>query len=131
MMLKRSIKLRFIIPFVLIIIAVTTFLSLYLSNRYTTSYYEDTRSSLISEANLLAAEISGLQENELSNEELQMIADRYAKNLAARVTIILPDGNVVAETEINPEMIVNHLNRPEVQQVIKGESATTSDSAVH
>jgi len=79
----------------------------------------------------LAAEISGLQENELSNEELQMIADRYAKNLAARVTIILPDGNVVAETEINPEMIVNHLNRPEVQQVIKGESATTSDSAVH
>jgi len=122
MMLKRSIKWRFIIPFVLIIIAVTTFLFLYLSNRYTTAYYEDTRSSLISEANLLAAEISGLQENELSNEELQAIADRYAKNLAARVTIILPDGNVVAETEINPEMIVNHLSRPEVQQVIKGES---------
>lgn len=121
MMFKRSIKWRFIIPFVLIIIAVTTFLSLYLSNRYTTAYYEDTRLSLISEANLLAAEISGLQDSELTNEELQKIADRYAENLSARVTIILPDGIVVAETELNPETMVNHLNRPEVQQVINGE----------
>ena len=38
------------------------------------------------------------------------------------LTIILPDGKVVAETETNPDSMVNHLNRPEVQEVINGES---------
>ncbi len=121
-MFRRSIKWRFVIPFVLIIIAVTTFLSVYLSNRYTRAYYEDTRSSLTSEAELMAAEIAGSPESSLSDFRLQEVADRYADNLTARVTIILPDGKVVAETETNPDSMVNHLNRPEVQEVINGES---------
>jgi len=57
-MFRHSIKWRFIVPFVVIIVLSTTLLSIFLSNRYTNAYYEDTRSFLVSNAELLAAEIS-------------------------------------------------------------------------
>lgn len=119
-MFRHSIKWRFIIPFVLIIVAVTTVLSIYLSNRYTTAYYDDVRTSLTSQANLLTAEIADNQIPLSLGGELQEIARRYGDNLSARVTIIAADGKVLAETETDPETMVNHLNRPEVQQVVKG-----------
>jgi two-component system phosphate regulon sensor histidine kinase PhoR len=120
-MFRHSIKWRFIIPFVLIIVAVTTLLSIYLTNRYTTAYYEDVRSSLISQANLLTTEILNNQINLSQGGELQDIGRRYGENLSVRVTIIALDGKVLAETETDPETMVNHFNRPEVQQVVNGE----------
>jgi len=120
-MFRHSIKWRFIIPFVLIIVAVTTLLSIYLSHQYTTAYYEDERSSLTSQANLLSAEIV---ENQISlnlGGQLDEIVRRYGENLSVRVTIIAADGKVMAENEAEPETMVNHLNRPEVLQVVNGE----------
>lgn len=119
-MFRHSIKWRFIIPFVLIIIAVTTLLAVFLSNRYTTAYYEDIRLQLTSEALLLTTEITSDQIGLNEVGQLQEIASRFAQTLFARVTIIAADGTVLAESEVNPDSMVNHLNRPEVQQVVNG-----------
>ena len=119
-MFKRSIKWRFILPSVLILIAAGVGLSVYFSNTYTNSYYEDTREYLTAEANLLAAEVSLLPTGEVDPQSLQTMAERYADHLNVRVTIILPDGEVVAESEYDPVRMENHLDRPEIKQVLAG-----------
>lgn len=119
-MIKRSIKWRFILPSVSILIAAGVGLSVYFSNTYTNSYYEDTREYLTAEANLLAAEVSLLPIGEADPQSLQMLAERYADHLNVRVTIILPDGEVVAESEYDLVRMENHLDRPEIKQVLAG-----------
>jgi two-component system phosphate regulon sensor histidine kinase PhoR len=54
------------------------------------------------------------------------LADRYARLLGARVTIIGADGRVLAESHHSWIAMDNHLNRPEVQEAL----ATGSGSSI-
>ncbi len=118
-MFRRSIKWRFILPFLALILLMGIGLIIFFTDRYTKSYYEDTRTTLIAEANLLAGEISLLPQQEFTYSMLQGLAERFALELNTRVTIILPDGKVAAESESDPLLLENHLYRPEVQQALK------------
>ncbi len=119
-MFRRSIKWRFILPFVALLLVMGTALSIFFTNRYKNSYYEDTRATLTAEANLLAGEISLMPPDGLDDLTLQGLAERFAEDLDVRVTIIQPDGLVVAESESDPALLENHLYRPEVQEALKG-----------
>jgi two-component system phosphate regulon sensor histidine kinase PhoR len=44
--------------------------------------------------------------------------------LSVRLTVIEPDGKVIADGEGNPERMENHLNRPEIQQARREGSGT-------
>jgi two-component system phosphate regulon sensor histidine kinase PhoR len=50
--------------------------------------------------------------------------DRYCKELArltqTRLTVILPDGSVIGESESSPAEMESHLNRPEIQTALDG-----------
>lgn len=120
MKMRRSIKWRFIVPFVLIILAVVTVLLVLYTRQYRNLYYEDTRATLTSEANLLASEIALLPREASDPQALTDLVQRFSDNLNARVTVIQPDGKVIAESDATAEMMVNHLNRPEVQEVVDG-----------
>jgi two-component system phosphate regulon sensor histidine kinase PhoR len=53
----------------------------------------------------------------------QAFAERVARPAAARVTLIAPDGRVVADSERNPEGVAsmeNHAGRPEVRAALAG-----------
>jgi len=53
----------------------------------------------------------------------QAFAERVARPTAARVTLIAPDGRVVADSDQNPEGIAsmeNHAGRPEVRAALAG-----------
>ncbi len=120
MKMRRSIKWRFILPFVFIIMGVVTVMLVLYTNQYRKMYYEDTRAMLTSEANLLASEIALLPDDGSDPQALADLINRYSENLNVRVTVIQPDGKVIAESDATAEMMVNHLNRPEVQQVVAG-----------
>ena len=83
-------------------------------------YYADTRDRLTAEAQLLAAEINQISGDTQFDNTLQDIAARFATQLQSRVTVFRPDGVVVAESELDPLTMENHLNRPEIQQVLTG-----------
>jgi len=54
--------------------------------------------------------------------DADILADRVGKELKARVTIILSDGEVIGDTELTKDelrSVENHLDRPEVQEAIK------------
>jgi len=44
-----------------------------------------------------------------------------SESLSMRVTVILPNGQVVADTSENPDTMENHLRRPEIQTALAGE----------
>lgn len=118
-MFRRSIKWRFILPFLALILLMGTALTILFTERYKDSYYEDTLSTLTAEANLLAGEISSLPGDAVSGSILQAMTKRFASDLNTRVTIILPNGTVAGESESDPLLLDNHLHRPEVQQALE------------
>lgn len=48
------------------------------------------------------------------------LAARLGENSRTRITIIAPDGRVLADTEGDPERMENHRFRPEVQEALNG-----------
>ncbi len=62
-----------------------------------------------------------------NEEDAQSVAAELAKNTGLRVTIISESGQVLADTEKQPEELANHLNRKEIEQAQK----TGSGVAVH
>lgn len=70
----------------------------------------------------LVAEI--VREKGLSPETATQVDEalrQLGKKLKLRLTVILPDGSVVADSSGIARMMENHLQRPEVQAALKGE----------
>ena len=53
--------------------------------------------------------------------ELQTVCADLAGSVSLRITVILPSGQVVADTSENPQQMDNHADRPEVQAALLGE----------
>lgn len=50
------------------------------------------------------------------DQYLQKNTSAIAGDIGGRITVIATDGQVLSDTEENPEIMENHLNRPEIQQ---------------
>jgi CHASE3 domain sensor protein len=85
-MKRHSIKWRFFLPFALILAVFIAVLAYFFSTTYTRDHYEDTRTELEGQAQLLMTEIRQEERSDLGG--LQTLAERYAENLKVRVTII-------------------------------------------
>ncbi len=53
--------------------------------------------------------------------EVDSICKRLGKETATRITVIDPNGNVLGESNENPEQMENHANRPEIRMALKGD----------
>ena len=82
-------------------------------------YYDQVTQDLLSRANL----VSGLLDEHDPVLEPQVI-DRLCKQLGksslTRITVVLKNGKVIADSDSDPEKMENHVNRPEIQQVLLG-----------
>lgn len=93
-------------------------LSIYLSTQIRQNYQEIYRNSLISEARLIADNCKDdIKKADLVN--LSKIITRYTTSIDARITIVDPDGIVLADSSARPEEMENHLNRPEIQAALQ------------
>ena len=95
-------------------------LSLFTITWYTTGiisdfYRKDTARNLEERARLTARQITLLLLQENYSSIRQNIAN-WNKEARTRITIILPDGKVIADSKYDPESMENHRNRPEIQQ---------------
>ncbi len=54
-------------------------------------------------------------------KELERFARDTEKKINARITVIRPDGKVLADSEKDPAIMENHIHRPEIAEVLKGE----------
>ncbi len=116
--MKRSLLWRLAIPFILLIILSVGGVSLYAYQFMERTYYENLRTTLRTEADLIARDVVGYLRDGQINPKLNDLVNDYAGITGVRVTIILPDGRVIGESGRDPDQVENHLNRPEVQQAL-------------
>ncbi|TWI56994.1 two-component system histidine kinase PnpS [Halalkalibacter nanhaiisediminis] len=62
-----------------------------------------------------------LAEEGLDRDNIQLLTEQFSETLNARVTIILPDGTVIGESDTDPSLMDNHDSRPEIKAVTSGE----------
>ncbi|MCY2989837.1 MAG: ATP-binding protein [Planctomycetota bacterium] len=58
--------------------------------------------------------------------ELQALCDELAALRSMRITVILPSGEVVADTDENPQQMDNHADRPEVELGLHGQTGRST-----
>lgn len=121
--MKKSFFWKIAIPYVLMILVVMALSTWLVSSFFTNTFQNTMQENLLAEARLIANESDSLiLENRLIELE-QLISDQ-AKAAEIRITIIQPDGRVLAESDLNPASLENHLDRPEVQNALNGEEST-------
>jgi two-component system phosphate regulon sensor histidine kinase PhoR len=79
---------------------------------------EQVRATLFAEARLMARVVAQPLAEGRPSDEIDALVDEAARDVRARVTIIAPDGTVIADSALSGEAlraVENHRNRPEVQ----------------
>jgi two-component system phosphate regulon sensor histidine kinase PhoR len=82
---------------------------------------DHTRDALMAEARLMAHIVEEPLARGAGPEELDPLVDAAARDVRSRVTIITPDGRVLADTALSgPALLAveNHASRPEVVQAV-------------
>ena len=112
----RSFQWRIAIPIIALIVASMLVLGIYLTNVTKDSQLDNLRFHLEQEARIIAEASLPLF------TEPSVLPDHFAKDLAgkidSRITIIAPDGTVLADSVENPVDMENHAARPEVTDAI-------------
>ena len=88
---------------------------------------ENTRSTLLAEARLMARVVERPLAEGAPPAEIDALVDSAAREVSARATIIAPDGRVLADSSLSgPDLaaVENHAGRPEVVDALRGETGT-------
>jgi two-component system phosphate regulon sensor histidine kinase PhoR len=89
---------------------------------------ERTRQQLLAEAHLMAHAVAAPLGDGATSAELDRIVDTAARDVHARVTIVAPDGRVLADSAASGPALAqmeNHLDRPEVRAALAAGQGTS------
>ena len=106
-----------------------TFISLlaviwYASIAFQKFFFEQTAEDLEVQARLLASQLS--DPLILSDpEKVDTLSKKSGKAAEIRVTVVLPSGKVIGDTDENPAIMSNHADRPEIVKAFTGEVGTS------
>ena len=59
-------------------------------------------------------------------EDVNRLCNEAGKNAAARITVIMSDGTVIGDSDERYTTMVNHADRPEIVEALKGEHGTST-----
>ncbi len=110
------------------VVALTVLTSGYLAERgLHRSALADLDHSLVQRATLVLTLLDDLPLEHSHSAELTELAGRASRAAEARVTLMAPDGTVVADSGVRAEdldRVENHASRPEVQAALRGEAGS-------
>ncbi|HNT77007.1 MAG TPA: ATP-binding protein [Anaerolineae bacterium] len=116
-----SLRWRIVIPYIVVIVLTTGGLTLYLAGAVRQARLADLEAHLLTDARLLAEQVrpylSGAMESDAAL--LQRAATTWAAVSGERVTLIMSQGTVLAESSADLGQLDNHLYRAEVQQALR------------
>ncbi len=126
----RSIRWRIAFPQLGLFLLILLGLLLYLSGFLRTAYIDTLKTRLEAECRLLATETLRMDPAATAPAALEAYAREIGGSLGLRFTIINIDGKVLADSEVDPATMENHLTRPEVQEALsQGSGSNTRKSA--
>ncbi|MFA4874036.1 MAG: ATP-binding protein [bacterium] len=94
-------------------------ITVYSSSAFKKLFYEQTSSELEHTSRLVAQLVKGTNalERPKSADE---ICKQSSRNTSKRITVILPNGEVIGDSEEEPASMENHSDRPEVRAALEG-----------
>jgi two-component system phosphate regulon sensor histidine kinase PhoR len=112
-----------IFPLFLVIIMVSLSLEAWYFNRHSRNFFlENTEKELSVRARLIKFKIAGmLFENPIPQQPLNDLCKDLGEAVQTRITVIVPSGEVIADSFARVSTMENHQNRPEVRAAFSGE----------
>lgn len=120
-MTKKNVRLIWHIypSYLMIILFALLAMSLYSSVFLEEVFLERTRTDLVIRGQLLKNHVAEYL-NPIDSKKINEICIQAGKASGTRITIIMPDGNVIGDSQENPFKMDNHRNRPEVLTALEG-----------
>ncbi len=109
--------------YLLITLAVVAAVSWYAADALHRFHRKESRRNLEAKAALAQAQLDQMLKAPMLSRVDRLCSD-LAERAEARLTVILPDGTVVGDSEKDPEEMENHANRAEIRQALLGETGT-------
>ena len=125
-MLKRKRLLWQIYPsYLLITIICLIAVTWYASKSLRHFYMEQSAIDLEARAHLLEPQFLEVIDP-LNEKAVDLLCKKIGKSASTRVTVILPTGKVVGDSDEDPTTMDNHANRPEVRLALNGRVGTST-----
>jgi len=118
--MRGSLRWRLVASYVSLVIICIGGLGLVLYIYMQQTYLDLWKTNLFSDARLISSQAEPFLIEGPPYDNLNSTMQKNGGLLGLRITIMLPDGNVVSESSIDPAELKNHLNRPEVQAALRG-----------
>lgn len=120
-MQRKKIIWQIFPPFILIIIMSLALLSWFTISELRDFHTEQTIENLKARAEIFIKQINDSDLSETKIKYIDKLCDEAGKSSKTRLTVILPDGKVIGDSEEDPLAMDNHSNRPEIIQAFKGQ----------
>ena len=117
-MVKKKLFRQIYIPSVLLTSLVLFALAVYSSSKFREFYYEQVVHELDSQAQLLTSQVKDYLNKKQFNE-LDKFCKEQGKLTGTRITVVLLDGTVVAESNRDARSMSNHSDRVEIRQAFE------------
>jgi two-component system phosphate regulon sensor histidine kinase PhoR len=119
--MRRKKLLWKLYPVYLVIILLTIIIvGIYASTTLKKFYLRKTGEDLEVRAHLIAREVAATFSKE-SQKSLDELSKTVGKETATRITLILPSGEVLGDSDEDPQKMENHAGRPEVKAAFRGD----------
>ena len=119
--MKSRIFFKLLLSFLLVILIATFLVDLVVMRGWEKSYTDQVAQGLEEKARLV-----GAHARNLPPDALQALGDGAAGQAHARVTLIAPDGRVLADSEADPSRMENHATRPEFATALQGRTGQST-----
>ena len=129
-MRKRSYVWKISLPYLILMLIALVGISVYLSHYFQNFIESSWQVNLTDQANLYAQLTASKIKEGAPYTGLKELVFSASANSKNRVTIILPDGRVIADNEADTVIMENHAARPEVAAALQGETGTDIRTSV-
>jgi len=120
-MAKKRRLLWQLYPTYLLIIVISLVAAIWFASRTLKQFYlEQNASDLEAQAHLFEAQISEYL-TPLDEKSVDRLCKKVGRIPTTRITVILPSGRVIGDSEENPLKMDNHVDRPEIIQALNSE----------
>ncbi|OGP82015.1 MAG: hypothetical protein A2Z08_09255 [Deltaproteobacteria bacterium RBG_16_54_11] len=113
---------------VIILISIIT-VGIYVSTALKNFYLHKTADDLEVRARLIEREASATFSKE-NKKSLDALCKTLGKAASTRITLILPSGEVVGDSDEDPQAMENHAGRPEVKKALAGQTGISTRYSV-
>jgi len=108
-----------------LLISILVGISFYVSSYVRNIFIDNIKSQLLSEARLVSNQMGTITVQKSMGTFTESLVENYSRMLNVRITVILPDGSIAAESNLDKSEMDNHLSRPEVIAALRGEEGVS------